>query len=139
MARLTLGEQLTQLAEDHRKLQTELATAQVAVTQHLVANEQLQLEISRLYPLQEAVHTQVAKIEELEKKLKEKESSYTYRNEACNKAENEIEQAHAVLDGVPGAPAREYEKEYGKGQRNVVTRLAGAFLAIAQKTPQAVQ
>ncbi len=142
MARLTLGEQLTQLAEDHRKLQTELATAQVAVTQHLAANEQLQLEVSRLYPLQEKVNTQAAKIEDLEKKLKEKESSYSYKSTELQKAEAEIEQAHAVLDGIPGAPEREYEITTGygsRGQRNVVTRLAGVFLAIAQKTPSAVQ
>jgi hypothetical protein len=38
-----------------------------------------------------------------------------------------------VLDSVEGAPLRDYEGEYGRKQRNVVTRLAGAFLAIAQK------
>jgi hypothetical protein len=65
----------------------------------------------------------------------DKKSSYEYRDKAADRAEAEIEQAHAVLDGVEGAPSREYEVGDGynsKRQRNVVTRLAGAFLAITK-------
>lgn len=67
------------------------------------------------------------------KELDSAKNIQKWSNERARNAENELEQAHAVLDGVSGAPSREYEQEYGKGTRNVVTRLAGAFLAIAQK------
>ena len=66
------------------------------------------------------------------KALKTAEDSKTYYSREADARAAELEQAHAVLDGVEGAPSREYEGDYGKLRRNVVTRLAGAFLAIAR-------
>lgn len=88
--------------------------------------ERLRVQLDGLSDLRE----QVAK---LTKERDDEKNSVKWSDDRARHAENELEQAHAVLDGVSGAPAREYEQEYGKGRRNVVTRLAGAFLAIAQK------
>lgn len=88
--------------------------------------ERLRSQLTDLSDLRE----QVTK---LTKELDSAKNSSKWSDERARSAENELEQAHAVLDVVSGAPAREYEQEYGKGRHNVVTRLAGAFLAIAQK------
>lgn len=143
MARVTLAEQLALLQQAHKELQESHWNQGVTIGQQESAMQQLQAENGRLSPLQETIRTQAAKIEELEKKLKEKTSSYDYKSQELQKAEGELEQAHAVLDGVSGAPSREYEQVMSYGgtsthKRNVVTRLAGAFLAIAQKTPAAL-
>lgn len=126
MARLTLSEQLTQ--------------AQTTIAAQLQALESQQLEIytlrqgtaSAVNDVKAAMQTAIA---EVEKKLKDKENGYNYQQTCLAQVESELEQAHAVLDGVEGAPSREYERTEGWGgkiHRNVVTRLAGAFLTIAK-------
>lgn len=139
MARLTLSEQLLK--------------AQAALAAQLSAMEQLQQEVYQLRNaaasyadrLVETTNVAVTRTKadlalqmiELEKKLKDKEISAGYQASRLQLVENEIEQAHAVLDGVEGAPERSYKKndDYGGTvQRNVVTRLAGAFLAIARNS-----
>ena len=124
MTRLTLSEQL-QSAQD------KITELQGSLQQLLSTNDGLRGQIAQL----DHVHGEaVAKLkEEHEKAIKSKSDSYSYQSQSLTTANNEIEQAHAVLDSVDGAPSREYEAEYGKKQRNIVTRLAGAFLAIAQK------
>lgn len=116
-------------------------------------SEQVQLKDAKLAELLEenavfrAASSEVARLREqlaemaelrdqvtkLTKERDDSKNSCKWSDERARNAENELEQAHAVLDGVQGAPTREYEQEYGRGRRNVVTRLAGAFLAIAQK------
>jgi len=126
MARLTLSEQLTQ--------------AQTTIATQLQTLESQQREV---YTLRQGITSTVSDakaamqgiITDLEKKLKDKEISYQYQATSLSAATNELEQAHAVLDSVEGAPARDYERNDGYGgkvHRNVVTRLAGAFLAIAK-------
>lgn len=126
MTRLTLSEQLTQ--------------AQATIATQLQALESQQREI---YALRQGITSTVSDakaamqviITDLEKKIKDKETSYQYQGTSLSAATNELEQAHAVLDGVEGAPARDYERNDGYGSkvhRNVVTRLAGAFLAITK-------
>ena len=124
MTRLTLSEQFAalQLVLDATKTAEQAALARVEEGKRIYA-----LEITNLKAVHAAANT------ELEKKVKEKESSYTYQASLYTQASGELEQAHAVLDGVEGAPPRAYDKDYGQGQRNVVTRLAGAFLAIARQ------
>lgn len=123
MTRMTIGDQLI-------TAQAKLAELQESIKQLTLVNEQLRgAQAGRDRAHDEAV----AKLkEEHEKAIKTKESSYNYMSQQHTSAANELEQAHAVLDSVEGAPSRDYEAEYGKKQRNVVTRLAGAFLAIAQ-------
>ncbi len=84
---------------------------------------------------QHAIELKNAK-EDGDKKLRDKDSTANYITKEKDKFESELEQAHAVLDSVDGAPAREYDtgKEYPRTlNRNVVTRLAGALLAISQR------
>lgn len=132
MARLTLSEQLVeaqQLVAALRQTNGELTADRALLRAQ--AEQQSKLIQDRNTQLAEF---QVIK-EQLAKALKDLESSkgsYNYASQEKVKIENELEQAHAVLDGVEGAPEREYDLEYGKGKRNVVTRLAGAFLAIAK-------
>lgn len=125
MARLTLSEQLTAA-----QVTIQALNAQVAVLQSDIRAVEATTERAERLAA-EKLATVTA---EFEKKLKDKDQSYTYQSSSLTEARNEIEQAHAVLDGVEGSPTRDYEKEgaYGKVQRNVVTRLAGAFLAIAR-------
>jgi chromosome segregation ATPase len=126
MSRLTLSEQLQSaqatigtLHIQVQNLQTELKSAENLKVRELDAAKAELIQVRADY----------------EKKLKDKETSYAYQGSSLTAASNELEQAHAVLDGVEGAPARDYERTDGYGgkiHRNVVTRLAGAFLAIAK-------
>lgn len=132
MARLTLSEQVNQHASTISALQEELTNTRQINAVHLSTSENQQNEIALLRQRLRAEDDLAKKLAEAEEKLKSKTSSYDYMVSEKNRAEAELEQAHAVLDGVDGAPDREYEGEYGKRHRNVVTRLAGAFLAIAK-------
>lgn len=132
MARLTLSEQVNQHASTISALQDELVNTRQLNAVHLSTIENQQSEIAALRSRLREENELAKKLAEVEEKLKSKESSYNYCSAEKSRIEAEIEQAHAVLDGVDGAPGREYEGDYGKRHRNVVTRLAGAFLAIAK-------
>lgn len=135
MSRLTLSEQVANQANTIEELNGKLAVAERRIMT-------LELERETLLAQAELARNQAAEIakakEEREKLQKEYESAKSMREHYSKQADshhNELEQAHAVLDGVDGAPPRSYRPEdstYDR-QRNVVTRLAGAFLAIAQK------
>lgn len=135
MGRMTMSLQLEQaqaLAEAHGAEVARLATEN-AVQANTIERQAAQ--IQALQGIAERLSAEQAKVAELEGKFKTKDQAYTYSNEAKAKAENELEQAHAVLDGIEGAPSREYESggSYStKLQRSVVTRLAGTFVAIAR-------
>lgn len=125
MSRITLSDQLRVANEDAFKLQAEVRELEAKL-----ADGQRQLN-----QLENAHKSQVQTLTvEWEKKLKSSEDMKLHYSKQYDGASSELEQAHAVLDGVAGAPTREYESAsgYGTKQRNVVTRLAGAFLAIAQ-------
>jgi len=132
MARLTLSEQVNLHASTISALQDELVNTRQLNAVHLSTIENQQSEIAALRSRLREENELAKKLAEVEEKLKSKESSYNYCSAEKSRVEAEIEQAHAVLDGVDGAPGREYEGDYGKRHRNVVTRLAGAFLAIAK-------
>lgn len=132
MARLTLQQQLVEAQQKLENLQQLYANVQSErnglATQRndlLQSTENQRTEIIRL-------RDQVADLEKVKKELESAKSMQNHYSASASKAENELEQCHAVLDGVDGAPAREYDGEYGKKQRTVVTRLAGAFLSIAK-------
>tara|TARA_R110000868_G_scaffold153963_2_gene379925 strand:+ start:613 stop:912 length:300 start_codon:yes stop_codon:yes gene_type:complete len=75
-----------------------------------------------------------AEVRELEARLADSQRQKFHYSKQHDNASSELEQAHAVLDGVSGAPPREYTSSngYGTQQRSVATRLAGVFLALAQ-------
>ena len=132
MARLTLAEQLREaqqaLAEQQNSnglLTAELRNMAAEHSTMLAENNQLRVTAGQLTLVKE-------ELEKVRKELDSTKNSYTYANNRAEKAEAELEQCHAVLDGVDGAPAREYDGDYGKKYRGVVTRLAGAFLSIAK-------
>lgn len=135
MARLTLSEQVNAQASQIAELTAELHTARsetVSVRASLTAQMEQTQRLSELAGTVPALNEQIAK---LTKERDDAKRTYEYRDKAADKAEAEIEQAHAVLDGVEGAPTRDYEVGDGYGSkkhRNVVTRLAGAFLAITK-------
>jgi len=131
MARLTLHEQGAMIAD----LRADLGTAQEKIAELRAANAAMQTEVARSREDALELVTLREQVANLTKERDEAKSSVKYYSAEVIKAQNEIEQAHAVLDGVDGAPARNYRtegSEYDR-QRNVVTRLAGAFLAIAQR------
>ena len=80
-----------------------------------------------------AVSTQLkaasAKIEELEKNLKQQKDYAAMYQKKAGEAEAEVEQIHQVLDAVPGSIARKAEDQPSYGPaRSAVTRMA-AWLA----------
>lgn len=136
MSRLTLTQQLSaseqkldtmrgsfSTLQAERNSLADLFADQVNSMQQTLAEQRG--EISRLREVEK-------KIESLEKDLKSARETRDYYDREHRQAHNELEQCHAVLDGVEGAPAREYEGAHGTRQRTVVTRLAGAFLSIAK-------
>lgn len=126
MARLTLSEQVNALASKNAELTAKVHSLEAANDQFHAENNRLRDQVSRI----EGLEAQIAML------TKDRDSQKNMRDmyeKSATKAESEIEQAHAVLDGVEGAPTRDYEGSYGKLHRNVVTRLAGAFLSIAQR------
>lgn len=134
MTRLTLSEQVNTQASQIAELTAQLHTARETIASHLSANALMQDEVARLRKLNEDVPTLREQIATLTKERDDAKSSAAYHSGEAQKASNEVEQAHAVLDGVDGAPPRSYrpdDSSYDR-QRNVVTRLAGAFLAIAK-------
>jgi len=133
MARLTLSDQVAQLTKELAEKSTQCLEYSNRAAQ-LESAVQAHMNNMRDFRALENLHDKLnEKYAALEKELATQKSSNTYTLEARNRCEAELEQAHAVLDGVEGAPAREYPGEYGSTkQRNVVTRLAGAFLSIAR-------
>ena len=77
--------------------------------------------------------TSAAEIEKAKKET-EQQKSYAemYRNSAT-KAENELESAHSLLDGLPQAPAREIEgkESYNRKEIQLTTRLASWIAKVA--------
>ncbi len=125
MARLTLSEQVNALASEKAELTAKVHALTAHCEQQGVTAQLLREELTTL-------RERANQVSDLEKKLKEAESMKKYYSEQASGYASELEQAHAVLDGVAGAPSREFEGEYGKVKRNVVTRLAGAFIAFAR-------
>ncbi len=84
-----------------------------------------------------AISTQLknalARIVELEKKLKESESSKDNWYKANQLSQNEVEQVHALLDVLPGAAGRKtsHEDNWQQKEINAMTRLA-SYLAVRQ-------
>lgn len=76
------------------------------------------------------LHACHEKITKLEADCKSKDSSYSYANSRAEKAEAEIEQAHATLNTIPEAIPAEYEKEYGKGKHSLSARFMGTMVAV---------
>ena len=73
---------------------------------------------------------------EIEKAKKEAEQQKNYaemyRNQSI-KAENELDSAHSLLDGLPQAPAREIEgkESYQRKEIQLTTRLASWIAKVA--------
>lgn len=132
MARLTLAEQLREAQQALSEQQNSNGLLTAELQNALAENGQLKADLNRLRSTDAALSDSKAELEKLKKELEQSKNSYTYANTRAEKVESELEQCHAVLDGVDGAPARDYDGDYGKKQRGVVTRLAGAFLSIAK-------
>lgn len=68
-------------------------------------------------------------ITDLEKKLADKEKFLQRVIEVKDKAETEIQQIHAALDGIPNCPPREYSVEVSYGterrERGLLARFIG--------------
>jgi uncharacterized coiled-coil DUF342 family protein len=132
MARLTLAEQLQAAQQALAEQQNSNGLLTAELRNALAENGQLKASINELLPMKAEVIKLREEAEKVKKELDSAKNSYAYANQRAEKAESELEQCHAVLDGVDGAPARSYEGKYGDQQRGVVTRLAGAFLSIAK-------
>ena len=77
--------------------------------------------------------TSAAEIEKAKKEA-EQQKNYAemYRN-SSTKAENELESAHSLLDGLPQAPAREIDakESYNRKEIQLTTRLASWIAKVA--------
>jgi len=124
MSRLTLSEQV-------QSLTSQLASAQSQVSSLEADNKAYQGQLAHLRIEVSDLRAQALKVERLEKELETNKSSNTYNRELAARYKDELDQAHAVLDGVEGAPGRKLEGDYS-GERSLITRLAGTFMAIAK-------
>lgn len=70
--------------------------------------------------------------QKVEKELESQKSSYKYQSDRTERAEAEIEQAHATLDTIPEAIPKEFEKEYGKGKHSLSARFMGTLVAVVR-------
>lgn len=134
MARLTLSQQVTNLQDLNASLQLRLSTANASFDAiQRIADDRAE-RIARLQSQVDLLPDLRTKVATLTKELTDAKTYKGYSDERATSASSEIEQAHAVLDAVEGCPGREYEVEgaYSKTKRQLVTRLAGAFLAIAK-------
>jgi hypothetical protein len=72
-------------------------------------------------------------IENLKKQLESQKSTCEMYRNSSNKAEQELDSAHALLDGLPQAPARETEgkESYNRKEVALTTRLASWIAKVA--------
>lgn len=71
-----------------------------------------------------------AQIEKLEKDLATKTTLYNSASEERNKLQTEVDQLHAMLDAIPGAPSKDVpgvDSWMSGSKRTVLSRLAGYF------------
>lgn len=138
MARIPLNEQVAalnaKLSETTADLRsaTSVAASRASVIETLeqsAVGYRTQLDKSRA-----ATDAAVAELAKLTENLKSVQQGYDYLSKVNERLEGELEQAHAVLDGVANCPGREYPSAsgYGTTKRALSTRLAGAMLAIAR-------
>lgn len=142
-ARKTMGEQVAEQAVLIETLRAELseikADFRILESAHEVQSatciergEQIFRQADTINDLQQALKDSKARETKLEADCKSKDSSYTYANKRAEAAETEIAQAHASLDAIPEAIAKEFEQEYGKGVRTLSVRLIGTILAVVR-------
>lgn len=67
-------------------------------------------------------------IADLQKKLADKETMLRHNSDARDRAETEIQQVHAALDGIPNCPPREYSVEVSYGTEKRERRLLARFI-----------
>lgn len=132
MARLTLSDQIQLLQSEIETMRVQIGTLRSECGQLMEQNNNLRETVENQQKEVYKLHLSAEELEKVKKELESAKSMRQHYEASATRADNELEQCHAVLDGVDGAPAREYDGDYGKRQRTVVTRLAGAFLAIAK-------
>ena len=75
-----------------------------------------------------------AEIEKMKKEVENQRSTAQMWMESNRKAENELDAAHSLLDGLPQAPPREIEGEknsYSRKEIQLTTRLASWIAKVA--------
>lgn len=99
--------------------------------------ERRQLVEKELFSYKEKLETQVEATTKLQKEHDSHKNMREHFSREHDKVVLELESVHAVLDSVENAPPRSYDNPENGGypsqlKRSTVTRLAGAFLAIAR-------
>lgn len=142
MTRLTLSQQLETALADKEHLFKEYQEVRQANLTAVATMEQLREEVRILRHNNEGLDLQLGdakqQLAETKRKLADKESSYTYAAEARNKAEGELEQVHAILDSLEGAPSRTFTAPgaYSETTRTLSARFAVCLCTIFRLTSQ---
>lgn len=140
MTRLSLSQQLQQALADKERLFAECQEFRTANATAVTALEQLQKEVLFLRQKKLDLGVQLSdctqQLAETKKKLSEKESAYTYAAESRSRAEGELEQVHAILDSLEGAPSRTFKLEsaYSETTRTLSARFAVCLCTIFRLT-----
>jgi SMC interacting uncharacterized protein involved in chromosome segregation len=125
MARLTLSQQLMAAQSQNAELVLQLRALEGRL---LLAQQHAEGLVK------EHENQRLLTAADYEKKVKEVGNLQGYYQKQAADATAEVEQINVVLDGIEGAPARTYEMEYGKGQRGIIARLAGALISVARQS-----
>lgn len=140
MTRLSLSQQLQQALADKERLFAECQEFRTANATAVTALEQLQKEVVVLRQQKADLEGKFTdctqQLTETKKKLSEKDTSYTYAAEARSRAEGELEQVHAILDSLEGAPSRTFKLEgaYSETPRTLSARFAVCLCTIFRLT-----
>ena len=141
--RKTLADQVGEQAALINDLQSQLATTKTdlaLIEQNFQAREQaitgLNVENSVLNQglddLREQLSQSKSKVQSLEKELESSKSMQRYYQGQSEEPTKELEQIHAIIDGIEGAPERTYQGRHGEANRTAATRVTGALLLIAR-------
>lgn len=138
--RLTLSQQLETALADKERLFQECQEFRSGQDTAVKALETLQNEVVELRSKVSLYASQIGdlttKLAAAEKETKEAKSTYTYAQEGRVKAEGELEQVHAILDSLEGAPSRTFQVEgaYSETKRTLSARFAVALCTIFRLT-----
>lgn len=131
---IKINDMQAELAEHHGEFMALKLNHENAIRERESAREVVKKLDQNLLEKGDYIAELQGEVTRLKKELESVKSTNSYHSGRAEKAEAEIEQAHAALDAVPEALARDYDTDYGKKPRALSNRLVGTILAVVRAT-----